>query len=78
MRDFTLGKTTYSVEKADDSCYLLTGPRGGLYGLLPCRNSPDVFYAVGFSCGKPNFTKSTPFYGIRFTIDGGQLSCQSI
>jgi hypothetical protein len=75
LPDFVYGKTTYVVEKFEttgetlDCKYILRGPRGAEYGLIPNRRTPTHFFAINAK----RFTSGTPFEGKWFTERDGAL-----
>lgn len=75
LPNFVYGRHTYVVEKFDEPGdtlkvrYILRGPRGSQYCLIPNQPNPKLFFAIN---GK-SFLKGTPFSGKWFTEKDGKL-----
>lgn len=71
IQDFVYGKTTYVVEKFAETGdtlkvkYILRGPRGAEYGLIPNQPRPEYLFAINAR----NFVKGTPFEGRWFKVE---------
>jgi len=49
--------------------FILRGPRGGSYGLLPTADDPSRFFAVNAR----GFLRATPFDGVWFKVEDDRL-----
>ena len=79
LNTITFRRTTYLVEKIKDSDahllpvrFVLHGPRGRRYLLVPASRRPDRLFAIArithFSPYRP-----TPFDGVWFTVEDWKL-----
>lgn len=75
MKPFVYGRTTYTVEKLTlppdgiGIAYVLHGPRGARYGLMPNKHRPEMMFAIN----DVDFTKKTPFDHKWFKVVGDEL-----
>lgn len=49
--------------------FILRGPRGGSYGLIPTADDPERYFAVSAK----GFLRQTPFDDVLFKVEDDQL-----